>query len=243
MKKILFSLAVALFYISCSGDGNEPTSSSSSGKNSDLSSNSNNPTSGSSNGGNGDTLAENGQAMIPDKNGEADKPYTGNSKIYLADIRDTNNGNLILTEEAMLEAGIMSNGEVTLALPTNIDSRFLIKVETAPAGLNVEPLGVEIWFYNDPFRLLNNGKHTGDLEYAKISNGIYHKITYYYFSKDAKINGSLEEGGGIEFKIEAKEGWNKIYFKMNIEDESGYITTDLSEVPDRLAWLMWEVKS
>ncbi|MDR2581959.1 MAG: hypothetical protein LBC75_00580 [Fibromonadaceae bacterium] len=221
MKKLFFSLVVALFYLSCSNGGGGSTSS-------------------SSNGGNGSSLAEN-QVMIPNENGEAEKPYKNSGKIYLADVRNHSNGQPILTDSTIVEAGTIINGDVVLTLPTNIDSRFLKKMESAPAGLNVEPLGVEIWFYTDPFRLLSNGKHTGNLEYAKKSNGVYHRIVYWYFSKDAKINGSNGEGGGIEYKIEAKKYWNKIYFKMDIEDESAYITTDLSKVPDGLAWLIWEI--
>jgi len=234
MKNLFFSLSVALFYVSCSssGDSNEPT----------FSSSYYGSISSSSNGENGGSLAENGQAVIPNEDGEAEKPYKNNGKIYLADKHDHSNGQPILTDSTMVEAGIMSNGEITLALPTNIDSRFLTKIKSAPAGLNVEPLDVEVWFYTDPFRFLSNGKHIGNLEYMKKTNdGIYHKISYFYFSKDTEIKGFASEGGGIEYRIKAKEGWNKVYLKMNTEDESVYMSTDLSEVPDGLAWFVWEI--
>jgi len=231
MKKLPILLAtalLALFSTSCSSGGNDPSSISSSSQN--------NVSSGSqSNAGDGD-FENSGQTTDM----ETEKPYTGNGKIYLAEKRDK--GQLILTAETMLEAGVMSDGKITFALPENVDSRFLTKIDDIPSGMEVKPLGVEVWFYNEPFRLLSNGKHIGDLEYIKILNdGTYHKISYWYFSKNTSINGYVDEMGGMEYKIEAKKSWNKVYVKVNTNTGSSYVTTNLNEVPDGLAWLMWEI--
>ncbi len=208
MKHSLFSLSVALLAplcVSCSGDGGNPTSNS---------------------------LAENGQVVINDDN-EVGNPYAGSGKIYMAEERNSS-GQLVLTEDAMLEVGTMSNGEIYLDLPANVDSRFLSKLESVPAGLDIEPLGAEVWFYTNPLRLLNNGQHIGNLDYTKIQNdGTYHVIRYWYFSKATRIS-------GLEYKIEAKKGWNKIYTR-GTNDESTH-TTDLSKVPDGLNWLIREIK-
>jgi hypothetical protein len=229
MKNLFFSLALALFCISCSGDGGNSTSS-------------------SSNGGNGGSLAENGQAMVPNNNGEAEKPYTNSGKIYLADKHD-NMGLPILTDFTMLEAGTISNGEITLALPRNVDSRFLEKINVDEIPLIIEPLDVEVWFYNDPLRIIDNsGKYIGNLLYRKIISDTedymeYHYVRYWYFSKNAKINGTVGNNRyRNEYHIDAKQGWNKVYVHYKNLDQSVeiYYTTDLSQVPDGLKWTVRE---
>jgi hypothetical protein len=60
------------------------------------------------------------------------------------------------------------------------------------------------------------------------------------FSGNVKINGAV---GNDEYKIDAKKGWNKVYARVNIiTDEllEWYFTTDLSEVPDGLKWIVEE---
>jgi len=89
--------------------------------------------------------------------------------------------------------------------------------------------------------LVSNGEHIGELQYAKITNdNVIHKISYLYFSKDTNMKGSVNAAGGFEYKIEAKKGWNKVYHKINYNDGSAYVTTNLSEVPDGLAWIVSE---
>ncbi|MDR1812813.1 MAG: hypothetical protein LBQ87_08305 [Candidatus Fibromonas sp.] len=220
MKKIPILLATALamvFYASCSGDGDSPSS---------------------GNGNNGSQAAENGQVY---DNNDTEKPYTGNAKIYMADKRDRNTGRPILTGETMLEIGTMSNGEITLDLPENVDSRYLREIDFAPKGLNVVPLGTEIWFYMDPLRLVNNGEHIGDLEYVKIvDQKEYHKISYWYFSQNTIVNGTVNEGENtLKYNINAEKGWNKVYLHINAIKEEVYVTTDLSKVPDGLMWLFF----
>jgi len=220
MKNLFLSLIVALFYISCSSDNS-------------------NPASNSSNVGNNSSLVENGQAMIPNKNGEAEKPYIGNGKIYLAN--DNNKDNITLTNPTMLEIGTLSNGEITIALPANVDSRFLKKIEWMPEGLTVEPLGVEAILYADSLRIFDDGKYIANLKYIKTDkDGTEHSVSYWYFSKDTRMNGRIKDMNGIMYKVEAKEGWNKVYIKINVNDISAYYTTDLSEVPDGLAWIISE---
>jgi hypothetical protein len=219
MKKLLLSLSVALLY-SCSTDGGTDTPSSSSGA------------------GNNGALAENGQAIIYDENGKSETPYKGSGKIYLADMYDGRE--LILTAETMLEAGNMSNGKIIFALPENVNSRFLVKFDSAAAAdipdtLIIEPIGMEFWAYTEPFRLVSNGKHIGDLQCRKMTEDELHVISYYYFSTNAKIKG---EDIGIEYKIEAKKGWNKIYINVNLNNKNQYVTTDLSKAPDGLMWLI-----
>jgi len=209
-------------------------------KSSSSSSGSSNDYSSTSNGSYGSQAAENGQVY---NKYEDDKKYTsGGLTIYMAEERDRN-GELILTGESMLEIGTMSNGEVSLALPQNVNSHFLIKIDEAPFGMEVKPLGVEVWFYTGPLRLIDNRKkYVGDLRYYKKANATeYHYVDYWYFSENAKINSNIASEEG-EYKIDAKKGWNKVYIRIKHTAESiePYFTTDLSEVPDGLKWIVEE---
>jgi len=216
----IFLTAISLLTLSCSSESNENTFS-------------------NNNGEYGLQSAENGQVYKY----EDDEKYTlGGLRIYMADKHDHNNGHLILTEETMLEVGTMSNGEVSLALPQNVNSRFLTKIDEAPSGMTVKPLGVEVWFYTTSLRLIDkDGKHVGDLRYGKkASETEYHYVDYWYFLENLKINGIV---GKIEYHIEAKQGWNKVYLRSKrLADQSSehYATTDLSKVPDGLKWFAVE---
>jgi uncharacterized protein YukJ len=68
----------------------------------------------------------------------------------------------------------------------------------------------------------------------------YHRIFYWYFSENAKINHSYYnlETGTFEcaYNIDAKKGWNEVYFYENIADGRSCYTTDLSKVPYGLKW-------
>jgi hypothetical protein len=170
---------------------------------------------------------------------ETKNPSTRSGKVYMTD-RYNSSGRPILTEETALLVGTMDNGKITFNLPQTVDSRFLMKIDDTPNGLDVEPLGVEVWFYTDPFWLVdNNGNHIGDIEYEKTEGKEIHKISYFYFSEDTKINGFTPDGKG-EYRIDAKKGWNGIYWPTNMDSESGLATTDLSKAPNGLAWLLWE---
>jgi len=173
---------------------------------------------------------------------ETQKPYTGSGKIYMAD-EYSSRGSLILTEETMLLVGTMDNGKITFKLPENVDSRFLIKIDNMPSGIKIEPLGVEVLFYTGAFRLIDDsGNHIGNIRYGKENNDEYHFISYCYFSKDAKINGIMndEEGMVVKYEIDAKKGWNKFYMLFE-ENSSMLATTDLSKAPKELMWLIDEV--
>jgi len=205
------------------------------------SSSSNSNSNSTSNGNYGSQAAENGQAY----NMETEKPYKVSSKIYMADKNDLQ---LVPTfDDAKIEVGTMSNGEIFLNLPENIDSRYLTKLNFAPTGINVEPLGTEMWFQVTPLRLIdNNGNHIGNLTYAKMESDVEsYRVLYWYFSKNTKINGSFKENfeeGDVtfEYKIDAKKGWNKFYMYVSVNEMKITITTDLSNTPDGLKWLVKE---
>jgi hypothetical protein len=157
----------------------------------------------------------------------------------MADERDSN-GNPILTEETMLLVGTMDNGKITFDLPPSVDSRFLFKIDGAPPTMQVQPLGVEMWSYTDPFYLKDsNGNYIGDIFYIKQDDTeeYVHAVLYWYFSKAVRMVGSV---GSDNYEIDAKEGWNKIYWLSILKSKRSIITTDLSKVPDGLIWKIWE---
>ncbi|MDR3000243.1 MAG: hypothetical protein LBU89_03170 [Fibromonadaceae bacterium] len=179
----------------------------------------------------GDCLSETEQAC----DFTTGKIYTGSGKIYM-----------VSSEEAMLEVGTMSNGKVTLALPENVDSRFLRELYQTILGGPMFFLGMypdssdaKVWTDMEPLRLADNsGKHIGNLEHLGLlgeEEDIYSKIYYWYFSKDTKINypNDLE----CVFHIDAKKGWNKIYFSTNFADKTCY-TTDLSKAQNGFMWVV-----
>ncbi|MDR3000242.1 MAG: hypothetical protein LBU89_03165 [Fibromonadaceae bacterium] len=164
-----------------------------------------------------------------------EKEYTYVSKIYISD----ESMFFKINEETMLEVGAMRDGKVVLTLPENVDSRFL-----EPAGMYAEPSNVEVWFYKEPLRLVAiNGSHTEDLVYQKGGGNEteYHRIYYWYFSKDAKISetqyNSETDTYECVYNIDAKKGWNKVYFYTNIAEGKICYTTDLNKAPDDLRWL------
>jgi len=223
--KNIFAFLMALSFIliiSCSSDTDN-----------------NGNTQNSGNGVYGEQAAENGQIYQY----EHEEKYTrGDLTIYMAQERDQN-GHLMLTEETMFEVGTISNGEVSLALPKNVDSRFLARIDELPSGIEIKPLGVDAFLYLDKLRLIdNNGKHIGNLVYCKIASDTeYHCVYYGYFLENLKISGTTQNKD--EYKIDAKKGWNKIYVcNKHLADQSSesYITTDLSKVPDGLRWIVTE---
>jgi hypothetical protein len=239
---ILFATALlVLFSTSCTSGGDDPPSTSSDSQSNVSSSSVNNNS--TSNGNCDSQAAENGQAYQYE---DAIKYTRGDLTIYIADKDyDYDNREFYLEEETMLKVGTMNNGEVSHDLPPNVDSRFLIKMEgEIPDSMEFKPLGVEVLISNDPLRLVDkNGKYIGDLRYAKkASDTEYHFVNYWYFSENTKINSTTI--GKNEYKIDAKKGWNKIYwhakFLPDTSSDSHYVTTDLCNVPDGLKWIASE---
>jgi len=222
MKKLLILFAIALFallFASCSDNSGDPS-----------------PTSPNSQGNGNAAGCFEGSEQIIEKHTR--RPYMANGNVYMADKRD-NLGQPILTEESMLLVGKVNNGKITFNCPENVDSNFLMELREKP-GREVEPLGVKAWFYTDPFRLIKNGDYIGDIRYEKRPAREFHEITYIYSTSDFKASGWE---GSMELEINAKKGWNKTYYYMreDLQSEdrfSGFATTDLSEVPDGLEWVI-----
>jgi hypothetical protein len=166
---------------------------------------------------------------------DSGKPYDGTGYVYISD-SDLNTDKPILIETMLYVGEVWGTGGLNLYLPESVDSLFLAKLDpdTSP-GMYTEPLDIEVWFYEKPLKLVKNRVYLGDLEYKMIDENKYHKILYWYFSKDAKIN-HLTETSECKYSIDARKGWNKVYFYKNIADGKICYTTDLSKAPNGLKW-------
>jgi hypothetical protein len=167
--------------------------------------------------------------------------YDGSGYVYMSD-SNLSTDKPALTE-TMLIVGSMRDGKLDIVLPENVDSLFLAKLEPDTSlGMYTEPQDVEVWLYEKPLIFVKNYEemYIGDLEYRMMDENRYHKILYWYFSEDAKINHSyynLEtETFECEYNIDAKKGWNKVYFYESIANGRTCYTTDLSKVPEGLKW-------
>jgi len=172
--------------------------------------------------------------------------YDGSGTVFMSD-SNINTDNPLLFE-TMLKVGSMWNGKLNLNLPEDVDALFLTKQEPdMPPGMYTEPMDVEAWLYEKPliFAAYYQEMYTGDLEYKMIDENKIHKIFYWYFSKDAKINHSYYnsemETYECEYSIDAKKGWNKVYFYESIANGRTCYTTDFSRVPDGLKWFFTPV--
>ncbi|MDR0517493.1 MAG: hypothetical protein LBH25_10670 [Fibromonadaceae bacterium] len=156
--------------------------------------------------------------------------FRGSGKVYMSN-GDIDTSGPVLTE-TMLEVGNMSEGILELTPPESVDSLFLTKLDSGTSpGMHAEPLGVEVWFYEKPLVLINgNGMYIGDIEYLEVIGKESHRIFYWYFSEAAKINHSYynEETKAFEcrYNINARKGWNTIYFNENIAEGRYCYTTD-----------------
>ena len=151
--------------------------------------------------------------------------YKGSGKIYM---RDYNADPYRENPENMLEVGIVNNGKITISFPKTIDSRFL--TTKLNSEFDTEPEDVETLFYKASFMLMdNNGNYVGDLDYSSAA-GIDSRsgIQFWYFSEDAKLKDEdvpIYVSPGVAYispkafdRIDAKKGWNKIYWA----NQSGY---------------------
>jgi len=176
--------------------------------------------------------------------------YDGRGAIFMSDSNISADKPILI--ETMLTVGEVWNTGLYLGLPENVDSLFLAKLDTNTSpGMYTEPKDVEVWFYEKPLIFVQyqyyqeTYMYLGDLEYRMIDENKIHKIFYWYFSKNAKIKyfnyNSETETYECGYNIDAKKGWNKVYFYKNITNGRTCYTTTLSRVPDGLKWFFTPV--
>jgi len=202
------SLSLALaFTTSCTAldeaiDGDEVSSSS--GKKISSSSGNNGL---SSSGGNGQGLTFNENSQIYEEDCYWDEDYEYNCNIAPYTI----NGYIEVWGHGSV--GSVSNGIVNLQLPSTIPSEdlddflFLDEDEIAEYCTDYTDLKV----YQASFELRDSDEdYAGDLNIRNDRNDADEGIYYWYFSKAGKISCNF---GSMSRNIDAKKGWNKIYYK------------------------------
>jgi hypothetical protein len=177
--------------------------------------------------------------------------YTGNGTVkihyWVSDSEGGKSG-----EEFYVNAGTITDGKLTLALPSTIAEEHLsIMSEGVPETITISPSdakGVEV-----SLRLFEEETEKGYLELGKIvqsgSVETYDRIDYMYFAKSVSINGTVSEiysekgeeyAYSESYQINGKAGWNRIYVHGSEDEtsENNTYKTDLSGVPGDLKWIL-----
>jgi hypothetical protein len=180
---------------------------------------------------------------IPESNAQVygmdGKTYTGNdgtvNLVYWAEGSDF--------PEVIGTAGTVTNGKLTLSLPSSVPDRYLgpgsYLTEQMP-GVAITPANVQISFDVD---FIFDDSSIG-LE--KGSENTRYRILYWYFSKGAEITGTFSNtnrGYTQTYDVSAKAGWNRLYRSITESGntETSTITTDLSKIPSDLRWVIaWD---
>jgi len=126
--------------------------------------------------------------------------------------------------DTLIDAGKVTNGIVTLDLPTNIHDKYLIK-NFVDNDVLAPCFGDLKYLPGGRFVLTNNNKnYIGNLdifyEDENVAENFYEAIEYWYFSKAGKVACNLQDDDADAFyrkqiiNIDAKKGWNKIYLRV-----------------------------
>jgi hypothetical protein len=219
-----FGLAIT-FTLSCSmleDSSSDPSSSSGTG----ISSSGGNNNSSSSGGGGQGAFNENSKIYQCEDVYNEDledwirecQLYTDNEYAYIEDYFADN----------PLRLGSITNGKVSLQLPQtisseNLDSFLELDDDEIAEYCTAYTPGIEKYIPN--FMLLDSDEdYTGSsLEIANEDNN--EGIMYMYFSKAGKIKC---DRNSEKINIDAKKGWNQIYYKTIKDDEEYYSTREYS---------------
>jgi hypothetical protein len=154
--------------------------------------------------------------------------YKGNGKVYMGD---------------NFEVGTVNNGKIAFNFPQIVDTNFLQRYYSIPSKSNVNPEGAQIWAYTQALRLIDdNGEYVGEIRNIMNIMPVQYNASCWYFSEETEMNGyqeNEEDGTRIEFAINSKKGWNKIYISFFEESDNSVMATGLS-VPEEFMWVLWE---
>jgi hypothetical protein len=165
-----------------------------------------------------------------------DVPYTGSAGVNFMLYYDDK-------ESISLEAGSITGGILTLALPSSIDSQYLVDVNETISdfpGVTASSASAKL---GSGYLYMDSGSESADLYYEKGTKDEWAGIEYYYCSEAVTITGSSSDNYGgysdtYTFDIRGKQGWNEIYVIGKATDTSFTVTytTDLSKAPSDLKW-------
>jgi len=220
-KMATLGLALALTFSCSSGDDNSG---------------------GGGGGGNGVPFNENSQVYKSDNT-----KYTGSGNIKIkiggSCSIDNNDHYTDCDWDDIFNAGVVNNGVVALNLPRNFPPEYLRDYPDEEDKAAFEkscpnyPWGLKIRQFETFLLMADNESLMGALEIHYSNDGqIGEEIQYWYFSRDAKIDCTLE--GNYVFSINATEGWNKIYRLRNYADgkrtRTEYSTNNI--LPKEIKW-------
>jgi len=151
--------------------------------------------------------------------------YTGSGIIEIASSIECSSN----CEWNGLKAGDVTNGIVKLELPENVPEEYLEEdFESCSAPLK------DIKIFGGMFILTNSNKeYLGQLSIRYLDKQIREEIQYWYFSKAVKGKTTCDD---IEYDIDAKAGWNKIYY--NRRPAPRKISTK-NILTKEMKWMYW----
>jgi len=182
---------------------------------------------------------------------EGDDSFNENSPIF----NYTGSGliKIELDEDYLINAGNVTNGVVKLDLPKNIPDKYLRGFfdgeEDFEEGLTEEEIARACTNYSKYLKgtggnfvlTSNSGDYIGDLAIVYEGERLYEGIIFTYFSKAGKITCNFERGEIRVFDIDAKPGWNRIYFHDNGDDNSSENKYSTKNILTKEKYLKWEL--
>jgi len=176
-------------------------------------------------------------------NGKQGVSFEDNSQIYNSDGTLYKGSGAIKARiydkyenKILINAGSVADGIVQLELPTipdeylleeylnEEDQRFCTSYTKGVKGLNGE------------FVLTNSNEDESYLVIGYRGDQLKEEIRYYYFSKAVKITCNFPENAGF-VNIEAKAGWNRIYYRKTKHTKEHSTNNILTE---QVTWIITE---
>jgi len=192
----------------------------------------------SSGGGDGDGSwpdGSNGQSDLFNKNPQVynfdDTAYKGSGiiKIEMRDGKGNRNGKT-------LNAGSVTSGIVKLELPT-IPEEYLSDsylCENSPKDAKYYSPEIKLNLYN-------NEELVGNLAIGYFGDDYVYLIDFLYSTKDAKITceiGLNEADIDVKVDIDAKAGWNKVYYIKRNDTREQMSTNDILKKAGEMKWIL-----
>jgi hypothetical protein len=160
--------------------------------------------------------------------------YKGNGDIIIVfEKRDDDDKKNLLFSDT-LPAGNIQNGQITLDLPENIDSKYLRKTEL-PSSFSYPNDLFDYDVTNGVIAIINGEKYEINLR-GRGEEGLY----LVYFSKSGKINGSYDDDGIIvTYDMDISKGWNAVWKTFEELGDGNYNWRTSTSRPQAAGELKW----
>jgi hypothetical protein len=178
----------------------------------------------------------NGEVSLPETDAQVywrddDTLYTGNATVKVI---FQNEGKEWIP---IADAGTVTNGKLTLNLPSFIPDQYLTNQHLTDASLPVTVTPNDLLSCAGVLFLYNGDTRVGTLYLTSEDSESGHEISYIYFSKAGTIEATFTESGYTgTVNIKAKAGWNVTIY--NYLQTNMTWTTDLSNAPSDFKWTL-----